>query len=88
MTFDKEEVLKTLYEDLAYNEFTYDQDYGPDMVDMPFHELDKRLKELVTQAYEAGRREERERIALEVACYAQLSVDETKYLLKIIKEED
>lgn len=86
MTFDKEEVLAEL------NRITKDNWHNGagEIIDFGkyFNELKALFNTSLTQAYQAGRREERERIALEVASYAQLSVDETKYLLKIIKEED
>lgn len=57
MTFDKEEVLKKLYEELADNEWIIDDPWGPDNIEIPLHELHKRLRTILTQAYEAGRKE-------------------------------
>ena len=57
-----EGVEKRFYEDLADNEWIIDDPYSPDVVHMPFYELEKRIKAILHQTREEGRREERKYI--------------------------
>lgn len=59
---EKRDIEKKFYEDLADNEWILDDPYSPDMVQMPFHELEKRVHALLSHSLAEARREERTKI--------------------------